>query len=102
MPLAAIDPAIGALAVAVIGPLGAYLLAARRFSGKIASSDATDLWAESRSIREWSQNQLDQLTARVRVVENENTALREQVANLSKQLEHANKRVAELENGRTA
>lgn len=101
MPLATIDPVIGVLAVALIGPLGAYLVAARRFSGKIASSDATDLWAESRSIREWSQNQLDQLTARVRVVENENTALREQVANLSKQLEHANKRVAELENGRT-
>lgn len=102
--MGAIDPAIGALVVALIGPLGAYLIAARRFSGKITSSDARDLWAESRSIRQWSQKQLDALTAtvarqeqRIRTVEQENTHLRATVSDLTAQLEHAEARVADLE-----
>lgn len=96
---ATVDPLIGVIVVALIGPLGAYLVAARRFSGKIASSDATDLWAESRSIREWSQKQLDQLAIRIRTVEEENTQLRATVHSLTTELEYAKARVAELEKG---
>ena len=50
------DPAIliAVLAVlaAVFGPLATLLVAARRFSGKITDSSASDLWSESRSIRQ--------------------------------------------------
>jgi hypothetical protein len=42
-------------------PLVTYLVAARQFSGKIATSDATDLWEESRSIRDWSQKRINEL-----------------------------------------
>lgn len=40
------------LAVALVAPVGAYVLAARRMSGKIATSDAARLWDESRDIRD--------------------------------------------------
>lgn len=50
-----------AIIVALAAPLAAYLAAVRRFSGKIGSSDAAELWAESRSIRDWSQIRITQL-----------------------------------------
>lgn len=51
-----------ALLVALAAPLCAYLVAVRQFSGKIESSDAKELWAESRSIRDWSQLRITELT----------------------------------------
>lgn len=79
---AAIDPAIVAIVAAIAGPLAAYLAAAKRFSGKIESSAATDLWAESRAIREWSQarikelnDHIEQLEERVRCLEEQNEQL---------------------------
>jgi chromosome segregation ATPase len=41
-----------AIVGAVIAPLLTYLVAARKLSGKIATTEASDLWEESRSIRE--------------------------------------------------
>ena len=38
--------------IAVIAPLGAYILAVRKMSGKIATSDADALWRESGQIRD--------------------------------------------------
>jgi len=40
------------LVIAVIAPLGAYLLAARKMSGKVATSDANALWKEASAIRD--------------------------------------------------
>jgi hypothetical protein len=58
--LAAIDPAVTiAVLAAAIGPIGAYLVAARRLSGKINNSDAEQLWAESKAIRDWSNDRLN-------------------------------------------
>lgn len=54
-----------ALVAAVAAPLVTYLVAARRFSGKIQSSDAEQLWLESRSIRDWSSKRIDDLNAHV-------------------------------------
>jgi len=48
--------------VALGGPLFAYLAAVRKASGRIASSDATELWDEARSIR-------TECAERVRVLE---------------------------------
>lgn len=52
-----------------IGPLLAYLVASRRLSGDIQTSEATDLWRESASIREDYRDQIRILTARVRELE---------------------------------
>ena len=40
------------IGVAFVTALGAYLASVRRLSGKIGTSEAEDLWAESASIRE--------------------------------------------------
>lgn len=50
-----------ALFAALVGPLLTYLVAARKLSGQIKNSEATELWAESRSIREWSSTQIIEL-----------------------------------------
>jgi hypothetical protein len=71
LPLGAIDPLAYMLAVAaVLGPLLTYVVSARRFGGEVGSSEAKDLWAESRSIRDWSATRIDAL-------ERENKDLRE-------------------------
>jgi septal ring factor EnvC (AmiA/AmiB activator) len=57
--LATIDPIFGVLVVGLVGPVGAYLVAAHRMSGKIATTEAAQLWAESASIREWSAARID-------------------------------------------
>jgi septal ring factor EnvC (AmiA/AmiB activator) len=41
-----------ALGGIIAGPLLAYILAARKLSGKIGTSEASELWSESRSIRD--------------------------------------------------
>jgi cell division protein FtsB len=105
-----------ALAVATVGPLLTYLVASRKLSGKIGTSDAADLWSESRSIRDDYRDRLDQsnrrqaaceeriaklesdknalvgenmmLRGRIDVLEQENKRLRDHVEKLLKQLIH--------------
>ncbi len=57
--LATIDPIVGIIIVAIVGPLGTYIAAARKMSGKIGTSEAQQLWDESRSIREWSEKRIE-------------------------------------------
>jgi chromosome segregation ATPase len=111
-------PTLIAIVAAIAGPLGAYLVAARRFSGKIASSDATDLWKESSAIRDWSGNQItllsenvSRLEERVHDLENaerelsrensrlvrKNEALRGQVRALSTELAQCRRKITDLE-----
>lgn len=103
--LAAIDPLVGIAGVVVAfgGPLATYLIAARRLSGKINSSDATELWQESRSIRDWSKAQIDMLTARIAAVEQQNATLASanadlvtQIRDLSQLLGAARKEIVDL------
>lgn len=75
-------PIAAAIAVALVAAGGAYLVALRQFSGKIETSDAKDLWAESRSIREWSQDRIKELNdviermgERIKDLEQSNAAL---------------------------
>jgi len=65
-----------AIIVALAAPVGAYLVAARRFSGKIETSDAKDLWKEAASLRKWSMERIQQLEARIEALEKENQGLR--------------------------
>lgn len=80
--------------VAVIGafvlPLVTYLVAARRFSGRIESSEAADLWEESRSIRDWSQ-------AHIKELREEIDTLRANHSECETHLAEATKRISALE-----
>lgn len=64
-----------AIAAIIISPLLGWLTAARRLSGKIGTSDATELWAESASMRDDYRRQIEALTARVEKLERMNTDL---------------------------
>lgn len=91
------DPTIGVIIAAVIGPVGAYFLAARKMSGKIATSEATQLWEESRSIREWSAQRIqecDRECASLRVALSDALT---RIRNLEDQLEDAYAHIATLE-----
>lgn len=95
---------VAGILIASIAPLTAYLIAARRFSGKIDSSDASELWKESRSIRDWSKHHIEELNlviarleARIGVVENQNVALRTEIVTLTAELKKSRERVDELE-----
>lgn len=101
---AAVNPSTVALVAAMAGPLVTYFIAARRFSGKIATSDAAQLWTESRDIRNWSQARITELNAlvsrleaRVDALESGNLDLQRENLDLAKQLVEARKHIAELE-----
>jgi Co/Zn/Cd efflux system component len=81
--LAAIDPIVGIIVAAVVAPFGAYLAAAHKMSGKIATSEAAQLWDESRAIREWSAARIDKCD--------------EEIARLTEQLKMARARLTEVE-----
>ena len=69
--------------VAAVAPLATYLIAARRFSGKIESSEATELWAESRSIRD--------------TLRQENLELRRDLAEARERIAALETKIAQLE-----
>jgi uncharacterized protein YqfA (UPF0365 family) len=70
---------IGSIIAAVIAALGTYLLAARRFSGKIATSEANQLWKEAAAIREDCRKQVTELRAYVVSLEALIQTLREEL-----------------------
>jgi hypothetical protein len=51
----------GVVAAAVVAAGGTYLLNRRSTSGSVTTSNAADLWAESKSIREWAVAQVVRL-----------------------------------------
>lgn len=75
--LNAIDPVVGVVVAALAAPLIGYLLAVRRFSGRIESSEAKQLWEEARAMRSESQRRIEHLEDRVLTLERENQALHE-------------------------
>lgn len=58
-----------ALAAAVVGPLAAYITATRKLSGKIGTSEAGQLWQESKAIRDDYRDRLVQTDARTAALE---------------------------------
>lgn len=58
------SPTIAVIA-ALAGALVTWLVAARRFSGKIATTEAKDLWEEARSIRGWAYEEINSLRERL-------------------------------------
>ena len=78
--------AIVAIVAAIAAPLGAYFLAARRMSGKIGTSDASELWTESKAIRDDYRNQLNAATERTASLERRVAHLEEVNNNLTNDL----------------
>lgn len=54
---------------AVVAPVLGYLAAARKLSGRIATSEAASLWAESSAIRADYREQLMNANARIATIE---------------------------------
>jgi hypothetical protein len=63
--------------LALGGPLLAYLMAVRKTSGRIRSSDATELWEEARAIRA-------ECAERVRLLETRNLELQSEIYRLQR------------------
>ncbi len=70
-----------------------YLIAARNLSGKIKNSEASELWAESRSIREWStarvkelNDHIDELESRIDKLEEDNRKLQREKEELKAEI----------------
>jgi predicted RNase H-like nuclease (RuvC/YqgF family) len=89
-------PVTIAVVAAVVGPLLTYLAAARRLSGRIATSEAASLWAESAAMRQDYLARITQLNAtvercqaRVQELENYVDKLREMNGTLRDQLKGA-------------
>jgi septal ring factor EnvC (AmiA/AmiB activator) len=78
-----IEPAlVVALIAAIVGPLATYVVASRKLSGRIDTSEAASLWEESRDIRSdyrdrlaEAEKRMAQLEARVAEEERANTKL---------------------------
>lgn len=86
--------AIGAL---IGAPVAAYLGVARRASGKIATSEASELWAESKAIRDWAQNRAEQLVEQIQKCEARIEELERNNDTLHRENEKLRKRITELE-----
>lgn len=120
-----VSPILVALITALPAALVAWLVAVRRFSGKIESSDAAQLWKESADIREWSRERIERQSDRIvslegrlatleranndlvrenlqlmkesKLLRDVNMALREEVTDLAGQLETCRMKITELE-----
>jgi chromosome segregation ATPase len=81
-------PWIVAIVAALVGPLLAYVGVARRLSGKIGTSEASDLWEEARSIREGFRLRIEELNDVVRECNERIDALEERNAALFRENEN--------------
>lgn len=88
---------------ALISPLVAYVVAVRRLSGKVSTSDASELWKESTSIREdyrdrlrYSDEQIRRLEERMQRLEETNDKLVDENRRLQGCLDKLTRENAEL------
>lgn len=98
------EPSLIIAIAALIGaPLLGYLTLVRRASGKIASSEAEQLWEESRAIRDWATKRITELNGvverlekKVAALEEHNEALSLENGRLNTLLDEQGKTIAEL------
>lgn len=88
---------------AIVGPLIAYLTAARKLSGRVATTDADELWAESRALRDDYREQLTvtqgrqaRLEERVADLEKRNTDLARENVELRREAAEAERTITDL------
>lgn len=87
---------IAAIVTAIVAPLGAYVIAARRFSGQIASSDAEQLWAESGRLRADYQTRIIELSQIVTRLEDRVVVLEDRNMDLVRENEQLHREVRDL------
>jgi len=75
---------VGPIIAAVLAPLLAFYFARRAHSGELRSTEAGQLWEESRSVRGELRHDVDELQARVASLLDSNEELRVRIV----QLEH--------------
>lgn len=92
------DPTVGTLIAAVVAALAAWIIAARRLSGKISNSEAVDLWRESSAIREWSAQRIAELTETVTRLEQRVIAVEDERLRLLKEMAQLRGTIAGLRN----
>lgn len=99
-------PVLAAVALAIVGPLLTYLGVVRKLSGKIATSDASQLWKESAAMRDDYRKQLvalneviGSLRERLAVLEASNERLTESNERLTASLITANRELDDLRRG---
>lgn len=85
--------------VAAISALSTYFIVARKASGRIATTEASKLWDEAKSLREVYKEDLAQLRLEVSVLEQEVEKLEEENRELRWKNARLERRVEELENG---
>lgn len=76
-----------------VSPLLAFWAARRTSSGKIATSDATDLWNESQKIREFLNQQVTELRAELDQVKEE---ARSEIARLESLVQEKESEITQL------
>lgn len=91
--VAAVAPAVGAVASAVLG----YALARRRYSGNVDATPARELWREQTKFREQMQDEMLLLRKEIAALRAELQAKDKAVLELEAKLHVAEKREAELE-----
>jgi septal ring factor EnvC (AmiA/AmiB activator) len=86
--------AIGSL---VIAALGGYFGIVRRASGKIQTSEASELWEESRAIRVWATQRIKDLNETVATLEAKVTELEHAHEDCQNDNRSLRQRITELE-----
>lgn len=70
------DAGVIAIVAATVGPLLGYIAATRKLSGKIETSEAESLWAESAAIRSDYRERIKELEERLDRIEGSNVELK--------------------------
>lgn len=86
------DPSLIALAGAAVAAAATYLVAARQFSGRVRSTEATKLWDAATEMRREYIAQIGELRTEVR-------EMRERVATLERERRQLLDEIAELRRG---
>lgn len=86
------------LLAVLLAPLLAYFGVAKKLSGKIATSEAKDLWAESQSIRNDYREEATRLRERIAALEERTDSLGVTNNQLNLTNEGLEKRISALEN----
>ena len=86
----------GGLVIAGIAAFGSWRIARRKASGRIDTSDATDLWAESRAMRAEMRAENDAKDREIAELRRIVTGLREAVARSEAQLINATQAIRDL------
>jgi hypothetical protein len=94
---ATVLPVVGAVLVAALAAGSTYWVAVRHGSGRIATSEAADLWKESQEMRRELRAEAERLRTRIIELEQRETLLENRILELETLRNGLQQRVRELE-----